>query len=172
MSRRRDASRRRSWARCSATGSGTPLRGPTPIECWALRRSACWPTETTKVGRTLTLIPTLILALTLTLILRTQEASRSSYYLLTHLLAHYIPLTTYHQGSVEIELHMKSFSPRGETRSPDISAAKAEAEGRGPGGGGGGGAGGGGTASSIDSLYDSPYRTPVEPRRVLVCPMS
>ena len=117
------------------------------------------------MGRTLTLIPTFTLALTLTLILRTQEASRSSYYLLTHLLTHYIPLTTYHQGSVEIELHMKSFSPRGETRSPEVSEVEAEAEGRASGGGGGGG-----TASSIDSPYDSPYRTPVEPRRVLVLP--
>ena len=62
---------------------------------------------------------------------------------------------------------MKSFSPRGETRSPDLSEVKAEAEGRAAGGGGGGG---GGTASSIDSPYDSPYRTPVEPRRVLVLP--
>ena len=65
---------------------------------------------------------------------------------------------------------MRSFSPRGETRSPDLSEVKAEAEGRGPGGGGGGG-GGGGTASSMDSPYDSPYRTPVEPRRVLVLPL-
>ena len=118
------------------------------------------------MGRTLTLIPTLTLALTLTLILRTQEAS--SYYLLSHLLTHNKPLTTttYYQGSVEIELHMKSFSPRGETRSPEVSEVKAEAEGRAAGGGGGGG----GTASSIDSPYDSPYRTPVEPRRVLVLP--
>ena len=119
------------------------------------------------MGRALTLIPTLTLALTLTLILRTQEAS--SYYLLSHLLTHNKPLTTttYYLGSVEIELHMKSFSPRGETRSPEVSEVKAEAEGRAAGGGGGGG---GGTASSIDSPYDSPYRTPVEPRRVLVLP--
>mmetsp|Transcript_8203 Transcript_8203/g.19384 ORF Transcript_8203/g.19384 Transcript_8203/m.19384 type:complete len:162 (+) Transcript_8203:435-920(+) len=70
-----------------------------------------------------------------------------------------------HQGSVEVELHMKSFSPRGETRSPDLSEVKAKTEGRWSRGGGGGG-----TASSIDSPYDSPYRTPVEPRRVLVLP--
>ena len=62
---------------------------------------------------------------------------------------------------------MKSFSLRGETRSPDprspeLSALPAEAEARAAGGGGGG------TASSIDSPYDSPYRTPVEPRRMLV----
>ena len=61
---------------------------------------------------------------------------------------------------------MRSFSPRGETRSPDLSEVKAEAEGRGPGGGGGGG-----TASSMDSPYDNPYRTPIEPRRVLVLPL-
>ena len=60
---------------------------------------------------------------------------------------------------------MKSFSPRGETRSPDLSEVKAKTEGRWSRGGGGGG-----TASSIDSPYDSPYRTPVEPRRVLVLP--
>mmetsp|Transcript_8202 Transcript_8202/g.19381 ORF Transcript_8202/g.19381 Transcript_8202/m.19381 type:complete len:149 (+) Transcript_8202:435-881(+) len=71
-----------------------------------------------------------------------------------------------HQGSVEVELHMKSFSPRGETRSPDLSEVKAKTEGRWSRGGGGGG-----TASSIDSPYDSPYRTPVEPRRVLVLPL-
>ena len=70
-------------------------------------------------------------------------------------------------GSVEVELHMKSFSLRGETRSPDprspeLSALPAEAEARAAGGGGGG------TASSLDSPYDSPYRTPVEPRRMLV----
>lgn len=63
---------------------------------------------------------------------------------------------------------MKSFSLRGETRSPEprspeLSALPAEAEARAAGGGGGGG-----TASSIDSPYDSPYRTPVEPRRMLV----
>ena len=86
---------------------------------------------------------------------------------MNYLLTIYLLLTTYQQGSVEVELHMKSFSPRGETRSPEVSEVKAEAEGRAAGGGGGGG---GGTASSIDSPYDSPYRTPVEPRRVLVLP--
>ena len=70
-------------------------------------------------------------------------------------------------GSVEVELHMKSFSLRGETRSPEprspeLSALPAEAEARAAGGGGGG------TAASLDSPYDSPYRTPVEPRRMLV----
>lgn len=66
---------------------------------------------------------------------------------------------------------MKSFSLRGETRSPEprspeLSALPAEAEARTA------DDGGGGTASSMDSPYDSPYRTPVEPRRILVLAIS
>ena len=61
-----------------------------------------------------------------------------------------------HQGIVEIELHMKSFSPRGETRSPPLPDERAERE---PDGGG-----------AESAIIDSPYRAPVEPRRVLVPP--